>query len=155
MNRWSLLRSNLVTALQALPTLAGVTIEEIVQPSGVNAIVATQAIGVCRVGGRITEIPPMGYHLDEESRATFQLVIRADSATNTIASTKEAEQIATDALAVRQVDIGIYNSGETLNTGGVFTDYIRDAVMAFPGREPGGAGPIAIVVTIETTDFPI
>jgi hypothetical protein len=154
LNRWSLLRSNLVTALQALPALAGVTVEEIVQPAGVNAI-APPAIGVCRPGGRATSPPEVGYHLLQESQTTFQLAIRTDSATDTIASAKEAEQIATDAMAVRQVDIGIYNSGDTLNTGGVFMDYVADAFVTFPGREPGGAGPIVFVVTLKTTDFPV
>ncbi len=154
MNRWSLLRLNLVTALQALPALAGVTVEEIVQPAGVNAIVPP-AIGVCRPGGRAAEVSEIGYHLNQPATVSFQLAIRADSATDTIASAKEAEQIATDAMAVRQVDVGIYNAGETLNTGGVFMDYVADAFVSFPQREPGGAGPIILVISLKTTELPI
>ena len=140
-----------------MPTLAGVTIEKIAQPLGVNAIPTTPAIGVCRVGGRATARPGEkgSYHLDEEAMVSFQIVIRCDNATDTIAALEEAEEIATAAMQVRNTDIGIYGQGAGLDTGGVFTDYLRDDVVAFTGREPGGAGPIALVITLGTTELPI
>jgi hypothetical protein len=155
LNRWSLLRSNLVAALQALPALAGVTVEKIAQPTGVNGIPVTPAIGVCRVGGRATEPSQIGDHVNQPASVSFQIVVRCDDASATTAALEEAEEITTAAMAVRNVDIGIYGYDDTLNTGGVFLDYVGDAVMAFPGREPGGAGPIALVVTLKTTDLPI
>jgi hypothetical protein len=154
-NRWTLLRSNLVDALRTMESLAGVTVEKIAQPTGVNAIPATPAIGVCRVGGRSTMPSEIGEHVNQPARAIFQIVVRCDNATETTAALEEAEEIATMAMQVRDTDIGIYGQGDALNTGGVFLDYQRDDVVAFAGREPGGAGPIALVITLQTTDIPI
>jgi hypothetical protein len=155
MNRWTLLRSNLVDAMRAMPTLAGVTVEKIAQPTGVNAIPATPAIGVCRVGGRAIAPSEIADHVNQPARVSFQVVVRCDNATDTTAALEEAEEIATAAMQVRNTDIGIYGQDDSLNTGGVFLDYQRDDVVAFPGREPGGAGPIALVITLATTDLPI
>jgi hypothetical protein len=158
LNRWSLLRSNIVEALKVLPFENNVVIEKIAQPQGVWAIVGAAAIGVCRTGGRRTGAPEITYHLNQDSRMNFQLVVRADSAVDTTGALDEvgaAEDIAAIALAVRNVDVGIYGLGESLDTGGVFLDYLRDDVLVFPQREPGGAGPIALVITLETTDLPI
>ena len=142
-----------MTALKALPALAGVHVDEIAQPNGVYAL-PIPAIGVCRPGGRATDPPEIGYHLNQPVDVTFQLVVYCDDATHTIAAMQRAEQIATDAMAVRNVDIGIYGTGDATDTGGVFSDYMRDDVMAFPGRD-GGAGPIALLITLRTTVLPI
>lgn len=158
LNRWSLIRTNIVTVLKNLPFGRDVVIEKIAQPVGVWAIIGPAAIGVCRVGGRRTGATDIGYHLNQESKMTFQLVVRADSAVDNTGALDEvgaAEDIASIALAVRNVDVGIVGLTDALNTGSVFLDYVRDDVMVFPQREPGGAGPIALVITFETTDLPI
>lgn len=151
-----MLRTNLVTALKALPTLAAMrnlTVEEIAQPSAIGAIPAP-GIGVCRTGGRATEAAEIAWHINQPADVSFQLVVRCDDATNNIAAMQAAEELATAAMAIRNVDIGISGTGEATDTGGVYTDYVRDDVMAFPGRD-GGAGPIAIVVSLRSTALPI
>lgn len=158
MNRWTLLRSNLVTALKNLPFDRDVVIEKIAQPAGVNGLIGPVAIGVCRVGGRATGPGQLGYHLNQEAEVHFQLAIRADSAIDTTGALDEvgaAEDVAAIALAVRNVDIGIHGQLEDLNTDAVFLDYVRDDVVSFPGREPGGAGPLVLVITLKTTELPI
>lgn len=153
-NRWSILRTNLTTALKALPALSGVHVEEISQPGAIGAV-PMPAIGVCRAsGGHATEDPEFAWHINQPADAVFQLVVRCDDATNNIAAVRAAEQLATDAMAVRNVDIGIYGTGEATDTGGLFLDYEKDDILAFTGRE-GGAGPIALVITLRSTTLPI
>jgi hypothetical protein len=151
LNRWSLLRTNLVTELRTL--LPAAHVEEIAQPAGVGAI-TMPAIGVCRPGGRATEAAEIAWHINQPADVAFQLVVRCDDATNNIAAMQAAEELATAALAVRNVDIGIYGTGDATDTGGVFLDYVKDDVMAFVGRD-GGAGPIAIVISLRSTVLPI
>lgn len=150
-----MLRTSLVTALKALPALAAanVTVDEIAQPSGALSL-PMPAIGVCRPSGRAADVPEIGYHLNQPATVLFQLVVSCDDASHTIAAMQRAEQIGTDAMAVRNVDIGIYGTGEATDTGGVFMDYVTDDVMAFAGRE-GGAGPIALVISLRSTALPI
>lgn len=154
-NRWTMLRDNLVAALKTLSFDRDVVVEKVAQPAGVNAIAAPIAIGVSRAGGRATMPSEIGSHIDQPADTTFQISIRTDSAMTTTAGLDDAEEVATIAMAVRNMDIGIYGQGKDLDTGGVYLDYLRDDVVEFKGREPGGAGPIVLVVTLRTTVIPI
>jgi hypothetical protein len=152
-NRWSLLRTNLTTAVRQIvpPT---VYVDEIAAPIAIGAL-PMPSIGVCRAGGRGIELaePTIGYHLNQDSEVVFQLVVRCDDATTNIAALRAAEQLASDAMAVRNVNIGISGTGDATDTGSVFCDYVKDDVLAFPGRD-GGAGPIALVISLRTTALP-
>jgi hypothetical protein len=155
MNRWNLIRENVITALGNLPFERDVVIERIAQPVGVWAIIGPVAIGVCRTGGRATDAPEIGYHVNQPAEMMFQLVVRGDSARDNTEALDIAEEVASIALKVRDADVGVYGLGDEFDTGGVFLDYQNDGVMVFPAREPGGAGPIALVLTLKTTTLPL
>ena len=158
MNRWSLIRDNLVTALRALPFPRNVVIEKIVRPAGIDAIVGPVAIGVCLAGDRWIGPSEIDRHTDQPASMLVQIVIRADSALTATGALEEdggIEDIAALALTVRNVDIGIYGKGDGLDTGGVYLDGVRSDFLEFTNREPGGAGPVAKVFTLQTTMLPI
>lgn len=156
MNRWTLIRRNVVAALKALPFPQGVAIEPIVRPAGVESIVSPVAIGVCVASDRWIGPSEIDNHENQPASMLVQIVIRADSALNaTDAFDQDIDEIAAIALRVRNVDVGIYGQGDGLDTGGVYMDGVRSDLLEFTGREPGGAGPIAKVFTLQTTTLPI
>ncbi len=155
MNRWTLIRRNVVAALKALPFPQNVVIEPIVRPAGVESIVGPVAIGVCVTGDRWIGPSEIDNHENQPASMIVQIVIRADSALNSTDAFDEIEENAAIALKVRNVDVGIYGMGDGLDTGGVYMDGVRSDVLEFPNREPGGAGPIARVFTLQTTMLPI
>lgn len=158
MNRWSLIRDNVIAALEALPFPRNVVIGKIARPAGVDALVGPVAIGVCLAGDRWIPPSEIDNHENQPASILVQLVIRADSAVDATSAIDEEggiDDIAAIALKVRNVDVGIYGMGVELDTGGVYMDCLRSDFMEFTGREPGGAGPIAKVFTLQTTELPI
>lgn len=158
LNRWTLLRANVVAALKALPFPRNVVIEPIVRPAGIEAVVGPATIGVCLAGDRWAGPSEIDNHEDQPASMLVQIVIRADSAidaTSAITEPGGIDELAAIALKVRNVDIGIYGEGVGLDTGGVYLDGLRSDFMEFTGREPGGAGPIAKVFTFQTTVLPL
>jgi hypothetical protein len=159
LNRWTLIRNNVIAALRALPFPDGVAIEKISRPTGIDGVVAPVAIGVCLAGDRwFVQDEEIANHENMPASIMVQIVIRADSAHDATGALDEQdaiEDISAIALKVRNVDIGIYGYDDDLNTGGVFLDGLRSDFLEFTGREPGGAGPIAKVFTLQTTVLPL
>lgn len=155
MNRWTLLRDNVLVALGALPLPRNVVIDKIVKPAGIDGVVGPVAIGVCLGGDRWQGPSEIDNHEDQPATMLVQIVIRADSALNATAALDEVDEIAATVLTIRNVDIGIYGMGVGLDTGGVFLDGMRSDFLEFSNREPGGAGPVAKVFTMQTTVLPI
>lgn len=148
MNRLSDLRTNLVAALQALPDLAGITVEEIAIPADVWAIPAATAIGVCRLPTKwTTEGPEISKFDDQPAESRLAAVIKTDSPASNIDGLRQAEDLLVFVLAVRGVDIG------TVDTGPVVLYAADEQTLAHPKRAEGGAGPIATVVHFVTTEF--
>lgn len=156
MNRWTMLRDNLVNALRALPLPDGVVVEPIVRPAGVWAIVGPSAIGVALISDRWLGPSEVDNHVNQPGAVVAQIVVRGDSARDTVESIHDINEIARIALRVRNTDIGIYGTGDDeLDTGGVFLDGMRSDFLEFTGREPGGAGPLAKVFTLQSTALPL
>lgn len=159
-NRWSLILENLVTALKTLPFPDGTVIEKIARAQGVDALIGNPAIGVCMVhGDRWVGPSAIGDHENQPAETLVQIVIRADSArdaTDALDGVGGIGDLSKIALKVRNMDIGIYGHGDDdIDTGGVFLDGVRSDLVEFPGREPGGAGPLSKVFTLKTTELPL
>jgi hypothetical protein len=163
-NRWSLILENIVTALKALPFPDGTVIEKIVRAAGVDALIGDPAIGVCMVHGdrwvlNASGTPgSIGDHENENAEMLIQIAIRADSARepmDALDGVGGIGDLSRIALKVRNIDVGIYGRGNDLDTGGVFLDGVRSDLVEFPGREPGGAGPLTKIFTLKTTTLPL
>lgn len=155
LNRWTLLRDNVLNALRGLAFPRDVVIDRIAKPAGIDAIVGPVAIGVCFGGDRWVGPSEIDNHENQPASMIVQIVIRADSALDAVSALDEVDDLAAIALTVRNVDVGIYGLDDSLNTGGVYLDGVRSDFLEFPNREPGGAGPIAKVFTLQTTVLPI
>jgi hypothetical protein len=158
-NRWSLILENVVTALGTLSFPEGTVIEKIARAAGVDALIGNPAIGVCLVhGDRWTMPPEIGDYENQPAETLVQIVIRADSArdaTDALDGVGGIGDLSRIALKVRKVDVGIYGRGDDLDTGGVHLYGVRSDLVDFPGREPGGAGPLSKIFTLKTTSLPL
>jgi hypothetical protein len=155
LNRWTIIRDNVVLALKTLPLPANVVVEKIARPAGIAAVVGPVTIGVCLAFDRWVMPSEIDSHVNQPAVIGVQIVIAADNATSTTDGVDEIDEIAAIALKVRNIDVGIYSMGDDLDTGGVYLDGLKSDFVEFAGREPGGAGPIAKVFTLQTTVLPI
>lgn len=158
MNRWSIIRENVVAALATLSFPRDVVVAKLARPAGIDGIVGPVVIGVSLGGDRWIGPSEIDNHINQPAAMIVQITIKADSAidtTDALDASGAIEDISAIALQVRNVDIGIYGMGDDLDTGGVFLDGLRSDFLEFTGREPGGAGPLAKVFTLQTTALPI
>ena len=155
MNRWTLIRDNIITALKTLPFPDEVVIDAIARPTGIAAVTGPSVIGVCVPADRWVMPSEIQDHENQPACMLVQIVISADSATTTTSGMDEINELAAIALKVRNMDVGIYGMGNDLDTGGVYLDGLKSDLLEFTGREPGGAGPIAKVFTLQTTVVPL
>lgn len=155
MNRWKLIRDNIVANLKTLSFDRNVVIDATAAPSGVNALIGPIRIGVSSMGDRWVGGSEIDRHTDQPAMMLFQIAIWADDATSPTSAMDLVNEVAFIALQVRDLDSGIYGMGNGLDTGGVYLDALRADVLEFTGREPGGAGPIAKVFTLQTTELPL
>jgi hypothetical protein len=158
MNRWSLIRDNVVTALGTLHFPDYVVIGKIGRPDGIDSLVGPIAVGVSLAGDRWISQPEIGERGNLPAELLVQLTIRADSALDAVDVLDAAgmiEDISFIALKVREIDVGIYGYDDSLNTGGVFLYGVSSGFLEFKGKDPGGAGPLAKVFSMKTTVLPL
>lgn len=155
MNRWTLIRDKIIANLKTLAFDRDVVIDATAAPSGINALIGPVRIGVSSAGDRWVGPSEIDRHTDQQAMMLVQITIFADDATSPTASVDLINDVAFIALQVRDLDSGIYGMGSGLDTGGVYLDALRADMLEFTGREPGGAGPIAKVFTLQTTELPI
>jgi hypothetical protein len=151
MNRWSAVRANIITALQAIPDLIGISVISLAAPTDVwAAIPEGTGIGVARRGTTwFAKDNDEGHGEDQPSSFEFDIVVKTDSPTSNadgLIGDGQSEDIATAVLAVRQISIGVPGV-----TGDVYLIAVAERVVLSKLRAEGGAGPIAQVITFRTS----
>lgn len=155
MNRLTQLRQNVLDALAALPALAGLPIKAIAAPNDIwGAFAQGTGIGVARRGVNWdVKSHDLNYYVDQPATVLFDVVIKTDCPVENadgLTGEGQAEDIEAAILTMRPISIGILGT-----TGDVYLTPGSERVVLHPLRAEGGAGPVAIIVSFQTTTLPI
>jgi hypothetical protein len=152
-SRLAQLLENAVDAVRAVPELAGIPIEPVTLPTDIWGVIPEGlGIGVALVSGKWNLADhDLNYYIDQPVAALIQVAIKSDSPkdnTEGLVGPGQILDLMAAVLSMRGMSIGVADE-----TGDVYLTGASWATVPSKERAEGGAGPLALVVTFQTSTF--